>query len=247
LSFKKFKCPNHNSGCAYESAEINVVGEHLQNCAHKVVVENSKPNLAFTQSVAGTKCKTCHQLHAQLGTTANRYHTGTFHGLDYAKFIREKDKNAEVFTNMEKAHTEKVGGESALHFCGRVACKSACHFGKDTAVCAVASGKAGLYAGGGTTIGAAVVLGIATSPVGGAGVIVAPVIGVAVGLVVAIGGTVGGMLIGAGHAIATPFIELGRGRKPGTIEQRPGALVPWSCCGRVGSWALGCEECTHHH
>lgn len=88
-----------------------------------------------------------------------------------------------------------------------------------------ASGKAGLVSAYGTTIGAVVVLGIATSPAGGVGVIAAPVIGGAVGLVIGIGGTLGGLLIGAGHACATPFIELGKAaRKPTVYEEKPYVL-----------------------
>ena len=93
-------------------------------------------------------------------------------------------------------------------------------------ICYRASGKAGLVSAYGTTLGAVVVLAIATSPAGGVGVIAAPVIGGAVGLVIGIGGTLGGLLIGAGHACATPFIELSRAaRKPTVYEEKPYVLI----------------------
>jgi len=250
---KKFVCPNQLLGCGFQSVEIAEVGAHTQVCEFpkKEIVDNSqssklRPDMAQS-SFTLTMCKKCSQHHGGAdGSSPTHFHDGTFHGLDWPKFIKAREKNSEQF--QETSSKKKVGGEGAAHFCGRVACKSAKTFGKDAAHISVASGKAGLTTGIGTMYVAAIVLAVATSPAGGAGIIAAPVIGGAVGLVIAIGGTVGGLLIGAGHAIATPFIELGKAvRKPTVYEEKPAVLVPWSCCQKLGSWSEGCQTCDHHH
>jgi len=250
---KKFVCPNQLLGCDFQNVEIAEVGAHSQICTHQGKQEqkeakSSKLSSDMAQSsFTLTMCKKCSQHHGGPdGSSPTQFHNGTFHGLDWPAFIKAREKNSAQFH--ESTTKKKVGGEGAAHFCGRVACKSAKTFGKDAAHISIASGKAGLAGGLGTTYVAAIVLAVATSPAGGAGIIAAPVIGGAVGLVIAIGGTVGGLLIGAGHAIATPFIELGKAvRKPTVYEEKPAVLVPWSCCQKYGSWSEGCQICDRHH
>jgi len=138
------------------------------------------------------------------------------------------------------------GAGDSLGFCGRVAVKSFKAFGRDTYVC----GKASCYAGAisflPVTYVACIVGAVATAPFGGAGAIVGPVIGAGVTTAIAIGGTCGGLVIGAGHAVATPFIEMGkvtRAAIDNSYHPKTGCLPKWTCCSSEGSWAEGCKRC----
>jgi len=227
---KKFICPNSTRGCTFTSVEIAEVGEHAhEKCQFQLSKEKSKI-LVVNSDI----CTTCYQDHKTSPTT--HYHEGSFHGMQWKEFVNKRDAH--------KLHG--TGAADTASFCGRVAVKSASNFGHDAWVCTKASGHAGLQTAKYTTIGAAVFLAVITSPVGGIGIIAAPVIGGAAGLVVGVGGVCGGLLIGAGHAIATPFISLGKVIKSGVTKKsaHSGCLVKWSCCKAEGSWAEGCKSCS---
>jgi len=109
-----------------------------------------------------------------------------------------------------------------------------------------ASGKAAAYSFIPVTTVSFVVLAIATSPAGGVGGLVAPIIGGVVAGAIAVGGCAGGLLIGAGHAVATPFIELGKVTRSAVDKNyhpKTGCLPAWTCCHYEGSWAKGCKTC----
>jgi hypothetical protein len=51
---------------------------------------------------------------------------------------------------------------------------------------------------------------------------------------------------GAGHAIGTPFIELGkvvRSAIQPSYKNVSDCVVAWTCCDGGGSWARGCKYC----
>jgi len=238
--FKKYLCPNSSLGCAMNSVEINDVGVHLANCPYssKLQTEEVKfhqEKAAALQPVFHSVCKTCHTEHDAF--TTSYYHTGSFHGMSWENFIEQRDAH--------KLHGK--GASDTFSFCGRVALKSLKCFGKDTWVCTKASAKAGAISFIPVTYVSAIVLCVATSPAGGAGVLVAPLIGGAVTATIAIGGTCGGLLIGAGHAIATPFIDFGKVTRSAinkNYNPKTGCLPKWNCCRAEGSWAQGCRTCS---
>jgi len=228
---KKFICPNTSHGCKFTSVEIAEVGEHAHEKCQFRDLKREKSKVKLLNSDICTSCYQSHQI-----TPTTYYHDGSFHGMPWKEFVEKRDTH--------KLHG--TGAADTAAFCGRVAVKSASNFGHDAWVCTKASGHAGLQTAKYTTIGAAVFLAVITSPVGCVGIIAAPVIGGAAGLVVGVGGVCGGLLIGAGHAIATPFISLGKVIKSGVTKKsaHSGCLVKWSCCKAEGSWAVGCKSCS---